>query len=61
MTANILKDMDEDGKWTTAVAGSSTICDTVKDALGNVNKTVEPSPTGRRAAIEHTKRKIRDE
>ncbi len=49
-------------KFRTVVTGSSTTDDTIKDAQGNViNKIVEPSPTGRRAAIEHTKRKIRDE
>ncbi len=49
-------------QFTTVVTGSSTTDDTIRDAHGRViNAIGEPPPTGRRAAIEHTKRKIEDE
>jgi hypothetical protein len=48
-------------KFRTVVMGSSTTDDTIRDDQGRViNAIVEPAPTGRRAAVEHTKRKIKD-
>ncbi len=45
-------------KFRTVVTGSSTTDDTIKDAQGNViNKIVPLKPEGRRALVEHTKRK----
>ncbi len=58
MTETTNATAEEVDQFKTVITGSSTTDDTIKDAQGNViNKIVEPSPTGRRAAIEHTKRK----
>jgi len=49
-------------QFKTVLTGSSTTDETIKDSYGRViSKDVPPKPEGRRAAIEHTKRKIKNE
>ena len=56
----LAKAKEKTDQWTQVVTSSSTTCDTIKDTQGRV-LNAEPPKTNRRAAIEHTKRKMEDE
>ena len=56
------KAKENNNQWTQVVTGSSTTDDAIRDAQGRViNKIVPSKPEGRRAAIEHTKRKMMED